>query len=73
WPSQKILNNTPKQLMLFTMTPLKGKAPSGIHQPCHTYGTTRPKQIKSTNKKVHWHTIEFSNIIRTPQTKLTKR
>ena len=33
------------------MTPLKGKAPSGIHQPCHTYGTTRPEQIKSTNKK----------------------
>jgi len=25
------------------MTPLE-KAPSGIHQPCRTYGTTRPKR-----------------------------
>ena len=43
WPSQKILNNTPKQLKMFTMTPLERKAPSGIHQPQHTYNASRPQ------------------------------
>ncbi|WP_230308911.1 hypothetical protein, partial [Corynebacterium hiratae] len=34
----------PNNLILFTMTPLKGKAPSGIHQPQHTYNASRPEQ-----------------------------
>ena len=65
WPSQKKIINTPKQLKMFTMTPLE-KAPSGIHQPQHTYNASRPTMITiNQHKKVHWHTIEFSHIITT--------
>ncbi|WP_411708846.1 hypothetical protein [Corynebacterium sp. LaCa116] len=59
--------STPKQLMLFTMTPLEKSAIR------HTPTTTRIQRVTARTiknqptQKVHWHTIEFSHIIRTPQ------
>ncbi|WP_168167651.1 hypothetical protein [Corynebacterium sp. HMSC035E02] len=46
--------------------------------PAYTNRAIHTAQHGQNNKnqptqKVHWHTIEFSNIIRTPQQKLTKR
>ena len=42
------------------MTPLE-KAPSGIHQPRHTYNASRPKRKKSTNTKKYIGTLLSSH------------
>ena len=46
------------------MTPLKEKRhPAYTNRNTHT--THHGQNKKSTNKKVHWHTIEFSDIVTT--------
>ncbi|MCG7228710.1 hypothetical protein, partial [Corynebacterium minutissimum] len=65
WPSQKKIINTPKQLKMFTMTPLEKSAIRHTPTTTHIQCITANNDYNQPTQKVHWHTIEFSHIITT--------